>query len=222
VNELEKILCGQTESHLVLDEVSGKLVHKDMLMNLIELRDEGRLNGFELAITSCFRGFETQLKIWNAKARGERVLLDSNGQKLNFAELSEKELVHAILRWSALPGASRHHWGSDFDVYDLMAMTEGYQVQLIPEETEGDGLFAPMHLWLDKTLPDYDFYRPYSQDKGGIAPERWHLSFAPISKKFEQLLTYELIESVVLNAEIELKQTILEELPEIYSRYIVL
>lgn len=222
MNELEKILCGQTESHLILDEVSGKLVHKDMLMNLIELRDEGRLQGFELAIASCFRGFEAQLKIWNAKARGERDLLDSNGQKLNFADLSKRELVHAILRWSALPGASRHHWGSDFDVYDLSAMTEGYKIQLIPEETEGDGLFAPMHEWLDEALPNYDFYRPYSHDTGGIAPERWHLSFAPISNQYEKLFTFDLIESVIKNAEIELKETILEELPEIYSRYIQL
>jgi LAS superfamily LD-carboxypeptidase LdcB len=222
VNELEKILCGQTESHLVLDDVSGKLVHKDMLMNLIELRDEGRLQGFEMAITSSFRGFEAQLKIWNAKARGERDILNSNGQKLNFADLSKKQLVHAILRWSALPGASRHHWGSDFDVYDLNAMPEGYKVQLIPEETEGDGLFAPMHDWLDEALSNYDFYRPYSQDNGGIAPERWHLSFAPISNQFEKLLTIDLIESVIKNAEIELKETILEELPEIYTRYIQL
>ena len=37
-----------------------------------------------------------------------------------------------ILEWSALPGASRHHWGSEFDVFDLAALPEGYRVQLLP------------------------------------------------------------------------------------------
>ena len=33
----------------------------------------------------------------------------------------------AILLWSALPGASRHHWGTDFDVFDRAAVPPDYR-----------------------------------------------------------------------------------------------
>jgi len=51
-----------------------------------------------------------QAEIWNAKAAGLRPVLDANEQPIDTGTLSERELVFAILRWSALPGASRHHW----------------------------------------------------------------------------------------------------------------
>ena len=94
------------------------------------------------------------------------------------------------------PRASRHHWGTDFDIYDASAMPEGYQIQLTPDEAQGDGLFAPMHDWLDEYLEsgESDFYRPYSVDKGGIAPERWHLSYRPIADQYAQMLSRELLE----------------------------
>ena len=38
------------------------------------------------------------------------------------------------MRWSAIPGSSRHHWGTDLDVYDAAAVTPDYQVQLTPQE----------------------------------------------------------------------------------------
>ena len=42
--------------------------------------------------------------------------------------------VETILLWSALPGASRHHWGSDIDVADGHVMARGYQPQLVVGE----------------------------------------------------------------------------------------
>ena len=27
----------------------------------------------------------------------------------------------------------------------------------------------------------YGFFRPYARDRGGVAPERWHLSYAPLA-----------------------------------------
>ena len=33
------------------------------------------------------------------------------------------------------------------------------------------------------------FFRPYGEDRGGVAPERWHLSFAPLSHEMERALT---------------------------------
>lgn len=214
-------LIGQTEEHLTLDIRSHKLVHLQMLPALEKMRKAAALDGHSIDIVSSFRGFSAQLSIWNAKVRGERIILDSHGIPLDPKSLTETELVHAILRWSALPGASRHHWGSDFDVYDQKAISADYKVQLIPEETEGTGVFASLHQWLDDNLEKFDFYRPYSNDKGGIAPERWHLSYRPVAEQFESLLSYELIAETITNADIELKEIIIKELPEIYQRYII-
>ena len=217
---LEKILTGKTEEHLILDKTCGKLIHKEMQNNLITLREDAARAGFGLTIASSFRSFDNQLNIWNAKARGARPVLDSDGNLLDISTLSERELVYAILRWSALPGASRHHWGSDIDVFDTNALTENYKLKLTPDETEGNGIFALFHDWLDDHLEKHLFYRPYAIDTNGIAPERWHLSYAPLAKKFQKNLSYQLIESTIVTTEIALKETLLEELPDIYSRFI--
>jgi len=47
--------------------------------------------------------------------------------------------VRAILHWSALPGASRHHWGTEIDVIDRAALADGRKAQLIPAEYGADG-----------------------------------------------------------------------------------
>lgn len=217
---MKDILTGKTQTHLIQDESSQLLVHKDMLPALQKLRADSIAAGFSLELVSAFRGFDHQLSIWNAKAQGLRPLYNDHGELLDYKTLSPREVLYAILRWSALPGASRHHWGTDVDVVDKSALYEAYKIQLTPEETKPDGIFGPFHLWLDSHLPQTDFYRPYAEDTGGIAPEKWHLSYAPLSHDFQKKLSFELIQSTIQNAEIELKNVILQELPEIYQRYI--
>jgi LAS superfamily LD-carboxypeptidase LdcB len=100
------------------------------------------------------------------------------------ARLAPAEQLHAILRYSAMPGGSRHHWGSDLDVYDAGAVDEDYRVQLMPAEVAPGGVFDPLHRWLDERMSadrSHGFYRPYAMDSGGVAPERWHLSYAPLA-----------------------------------------
>ncbi|MFN8580799.1 MAG: M15 family metallopeptidase [Gemmatimonadaceae bacterium] len=90
--------------------------------------------------------------MWNRKASGQLAVLDSHAQPMDITTLSARELVFAILRWSALPGASRHHWGTDIDVYDAAACPPGYEVELIPAEVDAGGMFAPLHEWLDAQI----------------------------------------------------------------------
>lgn len=217
---MKNIVTGQTQEHLVLDEESNLLIHKEALASLKTMREDAAAAGFSLKLASGFRSFDQQLNIWNKKALGLRPLLDSSGLALDYSTLSPTEIVYAILRWSALPGASRHHWGSDIDVYDSSGIPDGYKVQLVPQETGPGGVFEEFHLWLDDNLKHYNFFRPYAHDLGGIAPERWHLSYAPIANEFQKELTYELLEETITKTEIELKSVILKELPEIYQRFI--
>ena len=133
-------------------------------------------------------------------------------------------MVLAILRWSALPGASRHHWGTELDVFDAAAKPDGYTVELIPDEVNPGGMFGPLHAWLDERMAEgtaFGFFRPYDQDRGGVAPERWHLSCAPVAAHFEDGLTLEVLRATVEGAEVGLKHVVLEMLDEIHRRFVI-
>jgi LAS superfamily LD-carboxypeptidase LdcB len=217
---------GQSLSHLcsALDaERLGVQVHRDVVQPFEQLRAAARGMGFDLTILSGFRDFDKQLSIWNRKATGQLAVLDSNARPLDIATLSPRELVFAILRWSALPGASRHHWGTDIDVYDLAAKPKGYEVELIPAEVDPEGMFGPLHDWLDARMAAgkaFGFSRPYDRDRNGIAPERWHLSYAPIASRYADELTEDVLRQVIRDADMTLKDVVLEHLDEIYVRFI--
>jgi LAS superfamily LD-carboxypeptidase LdcB len=188
------------------------------------LRSAAEEEGFDLAILSGFRGFDKQMSIWNRKASGQLTVLDSDAKPLDITVLTERDLVFSILRWSALPGASRHHWGTDLDIYDMAAKPAGYEVELIPAEVDAGGMFGPLHEWLDARIADKracGFFRPYDIDRGGVAPERWHLSFAPISSAYTRLLTPALLRAAIGHADMLLKDVVLEHLDAIYERFVM-
>src|SRR3954468_20340643 len=89
------------------------------------MREEARAAGIDLYVASAFRDFNRQLAIWSAKFNGRQALLDPAGAEIVYAKLHENELIDAILIWSALPGASRHHWGSEIDVWDAAVLESG-------------------------------------------------------------------------------------------------
>ena len=213
---------GKTTAHLADSGDYAGVLHKNVVQPFEALRAMASDAGFDLQIVSGYRSYSRQLAIWNAKAWGERPLLDDACNELELSRLSATETMHAILRWSALPGASRHHWGTDFDVYDAAAVDEGYKVQLVPEETIGGGPFTPMHKWLDKILPKTDFYRPYDEDCGGTCPERWHLSYRPVADLYAQKLSPTAILSTLDGVEIALRDNITEQIEIIFQRYISL
>ncbi len=219
---MKKILLGLDESELVEIPQLCCRVHRATAAPLLMLQARAAAAGFDLRVASSYRSFERQRLIWNNKALGLRPVLDSHGEPLDVAQLTEFELTMAILRWSALPGASRHHWGTDIDVYDASRMTPDYQLQLTVAETQGDGPFAEFHRWLTAELQTSgsDFFRPYAIDRGGIAPEPWHLSYAPLANQLAQQLDEDLLREQLLVTDLQLKATVLENLGEIYQRFI--
>ncbi|CAA0092647.1 Uncharacterised protein [Halioglobus japonicus] len=176
-------LMGLDDSHLVTLP-DGNLLQSAVAQAFFALQTAAHEAGFELAIASSFRSFSRQLAIWNGKASGARPVYDDEGGTVPMAQLSARDKLHAILRFSAIPGTSRHHWGTDLDVFDAAVMPRGYQLQLSPQEVAPGGLFDPLHCWLDERMAageSHGFYRPYADDRGGVAAERWHLSYAPLS-----------------------------------------
>lgn len=218
-----KLLLGLDERELVESLLLGCRVHRQMLDPLLFLAERAASAGFILKVASSYRSFDRQLLIWNNKARGLRPVLNDAGEVIDINLLSERDKAFAILRWSALPGASRHHWGTDIDVYGSVHIDPGYQLQLTVAETQGDGPFAEFHRWLDDELAqgNSDFFRPYAQDRGGIAPEPWHLSYAPLATIFSRQFTQDLLREQLAQTDVELKQTLLDNLDEIYQRFIL-
>ena len=198
-------------------------LHHDVLPALSRIQADAQRNGFTIAIASGYRSFDRQLMIWNGKATGERQVLDSDGQIMDTSQLSDEELLFAILRWSAIPGCSRHHWGSDMDVYDSAAVSAGYNVQLTTAETTGEGPFAPLHHWLDTYLAsdECEFFRPYAHDRGGIAPERWHLSHWPTAKQYERCLDEGRLIDWLMTQDIALKSSIYKHWNTLFHRYVL-
>jgi LAS superfamily LD-carboxypeptidase LdcB len=214
-------LTGISDQHVTLFEGSVYL-QRACIAAFIELRQEAAAAGFDLRIASGFRSFERQLLIWNGKANGERPVHDDAGLPLDLAALDPVEQVHRILRFSALPGGSRHHWGTDMDVYDAAAMAADYRLQLSPQEAADEGVFGPLHRWLDERIAAgqaADFYRPYARDRGGVAPERWHLSYAPLARPCSVQLTPELLAQVLSGAALARGDVVLARLPEICRRF---
>jgi LAS superfamily LD-carboxypeptidase LdcB len=219
MNELE--LTGRATTHVVELEHPKCVLHFEAVASFLAMRDAAARVGIDLQSRSAFRDFDTQMLIWNRKWRGERTLNGRNGRPVDHATLSAPELLDAILVWSAIPGGSRHHWGSEVDLIDAAAIPPGYAVQLVSAEYASDGIFARLSAWLDAHAADFGFFRPYRTDRGGVSPEPWHLSYAPVSMRALELLSLATLRRVLEQSNLEGKTQVLSRLPEIYTRFLL-
>ena len=175
-----------------LRRFEGGLLGADTLCALRRLQEAARSRGFELQVASAYRSLERQRQIWNRKLSGERPVLDDEDREVDLAALPPWERIERVLRFSALPGASRHHWGTEIDVFDAAALAPGERVALNLAEVAPGGRFDALHCWLDERIAtgqSFGFYRPYDRDRGGVSPERWHLSYAPDASEMAAAFT---------------------------------
>lgn len=219
-------LTGRRRTHIIDAGDPSCALHRLVMPAFLAMREAARRDGIDLQAASSFRDFDRQLTIWNAKFRGERPLLDRSGQLLNVASLSAAQRIEAILIWSALPGASRHHWGTDLDVYDAAALHDRARLQLIPEEYGGAGPFATLTAWLDQHMHRFGFFRPYVEAGSagasiGVSPEPWHLSFAPLSTLFLDQLTPTLLSRAVQSSSIEGQELLLSRIDELHQQFVM-
>lgn len=177
--ELERCLTGLSTSHLQC--VGEQRIHAQAVTDFKAMQCAAAHAGIDLQIASGFRDYHRQAAIWQRKVTQFEKPTDAD--------------FHSILRWSAMPGASRHHWGTDMDVYDPSALGD-HQLQLEPWEYEQDGTQGVLSEWLTDHASRFNFYRPYQQDLGGVAVEPWHISYAPVAHNLLEQLTPELLARV--------------------------
>ncbi|HVO48729.1 MAG TPA: M15 family metallopeptidase [Steroidobacteraceae bacterium] len=187
----------------------------------LALRKAAAAVGIELVVVSGFRDFARQAAIWSEKYSGRRPLFDRAGRQIAHNTLNPDQLIDTILLWSALPGASRHHWGTEIDVIDSTCVPEGARPQLLPHEFAAGGCFAPLDRWLTANMERFGFFRPYATDRGGVQPEPWHLSYAPVSAPALAALSVDVLREALAGASLPGGQPLLERLPELYRRYVL-
>ncbi|WER23991.1 M15 family metallopeptidase [Providencia stuartii] len=214
-----EMLTGRSTEHLVTLGGPHRLQF-NATKAFLAMQQAAARAGFKLQSASAFRDFSRQQLIWNEKFSGKRPVLDKQSQPLDITLLTEGELCEAILHWSALPGASRHHWGTEIDVYDPLRLPAGQSLQLEPWEYESGGYFAELNQWLSDNMATYYFYRPFTAKDAGVAYEPWHISYWPLSHEAEQLLTPEVIKTVLQQEDILGHDWLLANLEYVFNRYI--
>ena len=213
-------LTGRARTHIVELPQAAAAMHVHVEAAFQSLQRAALLSGFELAVASSFRDFDRQLAIWNGKYCGDRPMFGAGGQLIDVQALSPSQRIAEILRWSALPGASRHHWGTDLDLFDRKAAPAGYRVQLTQAEFGAQGIFAPLAAWLDAHAARYGFFRPYRGIRSGVEPEPWHFSFAPVSEFARRQLTLAVLREALATAPLLGKEEVLANLAQHHARYV--
>lgn len=210
---------GLTDTHVVTCQGQHKL-RKDVCQAFTRMQKAAALDGIDMQIVSSFRSFERQQIIWDNKWLGNRPLYSLEGEQLDFQSLSEKDRLFSILIWSALPGASRHHWGTDLDVFDKQSVDEwGQNFELVSAEYDQSGPCHGLSCWLAENGESYGFYRPYSKFNGGVAPEAWHISYRQQAESIIQTLNLSTLADAINVSNIQGKNLILKYLDEIFKQY---
>ncbi|GAM62030.1 D,D-carboxypeptidase family protein [Vibrio ishigakensis] len=219
---LDTQLTGLCDSHLRELQLPEQkvLAHQDVANDLQAFVEAAYTEGFEFSIASGFRDFQRQKAIWDGKFSGERPIQDSQGNPLDTKSLSPEQKLKAILRWSALPGGSRHHWGTDFDVYAKNHLPQDTQLQLEPWEYL-TGHQKHFYVWLKENALRFGFFFPYQEDRGGVAVEPWHISHKSVSGRAATAFSEQVLSQVLLKHPIQGLDTVLERLNTIYTQYII-
>lgn len=213
-------LFGLSNDHVVALAEPGHRLHPEAKNAFVAMQIAAAEAGFNLRPASSYRDFGRQLAIWNGKFDGVRPVLDANSQPLAALSLPPEQRIQAMLRWSALPGTSRHHWGSDLDVYDPDLLPADTKLALEPWEYQTDGYFYTLSQWLAANMARFGFYLPFAEAHGGVAIEPWHLSYRPLAEQCARQLTPALVAKVLTEQQISGKTHILKQLDEIFSRFI--
>lgn len=166
---------------------SGMYLRKETLAAFTRMYDSAMQDGVQLRIISATRNFNTQKEIWEAKWTGERLVEDGRNLAKTTPDPVERALT--ILRYSSMPGTSRHHWGSDMDLNNL---TNEYFAQ-------GEGL--KIYTWLQQNAPSFGFCQPYTAQDSirptGYQEEKWHWSYLPVAQPLTKQAQYHLSDDMI-------------------------
>ena len=144
-------------------------LRREVLAAFARMHEHASRDGIELRILSATRTWDYQRMLWERKWNHP-----------HFMGFQPLERAKQILSYSAMPGASRHHWGTDIDLNSLE--NEWFET--------GSGL--DVHQWLQKNAQAYGFhqvYGPQSNGRTGYREEKWHWSYMPLASLYLDEMT---------------------------------
>jgi len=150
---------------------AGMYLRREAYEAFLRMRAHAERDGIKLQIRSATRNFYAQKKIWEDKWTGARLI--ESGEDLSKTTPDPKARALKILRYSSMPGSSRHHWGTDIDLNNFE--NDWF--------AEGEGL--DLYNWMKAHAHEYGFCQPYTSGRPyGYFEERWHWSYMPLSSAF--------------------------------------
>ena len=188
-----KTLLGIEHSSLVGDSIK---LEKNTFIAMEKMRKAALLDGIKIKVVSGFRDFERQKQIWNRKFK--KFTTENN--------LSDLDAIKEIIRFSTIPGTSRHHWGTEIDVIDEDFKNE--KNLLISNKYEEGGIFEKLKKWMDNNSQKFGFYLTYDNNinRNGFEYEPWHYSYLPESKRYlKSFLKIDIVE-IISKVDIEGKE----------------
>lgn len=155
-----------------LTQQPGARLLQPVLEAFVKMAVAAKKEGIHLRVVSATRTFDRQKQIWEEKWFGHRKV---EGRNLHEENLPPAERARLIMRYSAMPGTSRHHWGTDVDINAL------------EDEYFLSGQGKREYDWLVANAPRFGFCQVYSARSTGrvtgYEEEKWHWSYMPLSSK---------------------------------------
>lgn len=143
----------------------GMYLNREVAEQLIKAyRDFNKLHpDIPFVITSATRNYTYQNGIWTRK-----------WNNLYPTFKNAQATAEEILKYSSMPGSSRHHWGTDIDI-------TSFSSEYFHQTKKGKILYQ----WLQENMPKYGFCQPFNENRnGGYQTEEWHWSYQPIAKQY--------------------------------------
>ena len=158
------ILIGKGSPKLV---GSSFTILPEVKVALEKMTQAAKNDGIEIKVVSAYRSYNRQKKIWNSKFL--------RFEKQGFKKFT---IVNQIIKYSTIPGTSRHHWGTDIDIIDGSQKYKGDL--LVTKKFHGNGPFNKLRKWMESNAEKFGFLKPYNQDpdRKGFLYEPWHYSYA--------------------------------------------
>lgn len=152
---------------------SNKLMHlrTEVYIAYLKMAQAAEADSVKLTIVSATRNFDYQKELWENKWIGKTAV---DGKKLHLHIKDPQARALKIMEYSAPPGFSRHHWGTDIDINS----TESEYF----ETPEGKKVYQ----WLFNNANKFGFCQTYTafgeKRSSGFHEERWHWSYMPTAK----------------------------------------
>jgi zinc D-Ala-D-Ala carboxypeptidase len=199
----EQLLGFKRPEGMVQDNPSGEYALREVMESYWALWRDAQQNGWRLTLVSGYRSFYAQRKIWNQYAEEYR--------KRN--NLTEEGRVRAIMSLAAVPGLSRHHWGTELDISE-----ETLRGQLGTIESDISPRVLDFYRWMGENAPRFGFCKVYAGQKGSIREEHWHWSYIPFSRvygrQFAEIKSFKRI----MNIDVEEVEYLRRNFPKIQQR----